>query len=149
MLDQILENDESQSLPARIDGLQVGTITGFDGAGFPLVSVPGLIETPIVAAAICDIATLEIGAQCGLMFQSGSPSSPVIMGMFTQPLVTLGNSSNVQIHQDENRYHQDDLSHLLTSLLIAGLHKGFPIHHRMKQSIFLCLLQKNHVLKES
>ena len=65
----------------------LGTLTGIDEAGSPLVDFPGNIKgVPIVAltTAVCDAAA--VGRGVALLFADGDPARPVILGLIHAPV---------------------------------------------------------------
>src|SRR5262245_23543417 len=66
----------------KTDGVAVGQIVGFkDNGATPLVIYPGQPGTAAIAArAIVDLHGEHIGHDVALMFESGDPMSPIVMG---------------------------------------------------------------------
>jgi hypothetical protein len=73
--------------PARIDGVVTGTLIGFRDEGqTPLVLYPGQPGSAANAAAtIIDLHGAHVGRQVALMFESGDPRRPMIMGLLRNP----------------------------------------------------------------
>lgn len=74
---------------ALIHGVLVGVLHDFDAAGQPRIVVPGRMETPRVARAICALSPGQEGRQCALLFEGGDPVRPLIMGVLQDPVITL------------------------------------------------------------
>jgi hypothetical protein len=71
---------------ARIDGVVIGILIGFD-AGLPLVVFPGnLQETAISARSLTDLNSAMIGTEVALLFQEGDPGKPLIVGRIVDPM---------------------------------------------------------------
>ncbi|HKX27933.1 MAG TPA: DUF6484 domain-containing protein [Blastocatellia bacterium] len=66
----------------RIHGIVTGTLTGFDEAGSPLVTaVEAAISIPIAARSVVALSDREFGRELVLMFDSGDPRRPIVMGV--------------------------------------------------------------------
>lgn len=72
-----------------IHGVLVGVLHDFDESGQPRIVVPGRMETPSVARAICPLSPGQEGSQCALLFEGGDPARPLIMGVLQEPVLTL------------------------------------------------------------
>ena len=93
---------QSSNESAKIDGLLIGSICEINANGLPVVTVPSVIDRA-VAQTVCDISKLKIGDQCALMFQSGAPNSPVILGVLQQPVITLGSPDPISFEQSDDK----------------------------------------------
>ncbi|MGI9419077.1 MAG: DUF6484 domain-containing protein [Geminicoccaceae bacterium] len=75
---------------ARIDGVVIGVLMGFDDDGAPLVVFPGNAEDEAIAARTTAALTSEdVGADVALMFEQGDPRRPLIMGRLLHPDVEI------------------------------------------------------------
>lgn len=72
-----------------IHGVLVGVLHDFDAAGQPRIVVPGRMEVPRTARAICALSPGQEGRQCALLFEGGDPARPLIMGVLQEPVITL------------------------------------------------------------
>lgn len=80
----------------------LGTLTGIDTQGRPLVDYPvNPAGQPLAAVSTLGIAKQYIGRQVALLFANGDPASPVIMGLIHSPLDALLESYEVALPQDE------------------------------------------------
>ena len=68
----------------------IGSLTGIDAQGQPLVAYPGSpAAQPIVAMSTLGITHQHAGRQVALLFANGDPQKPVIMGLIHSPLHDL------------------------------------------------------------
>lgn len=76
---------------AQIPGeLVIGTVSGVNEEGSPLVSYPGSPSgAPVVALTTLAITRQQLGRSVALLFTSGNSSKPVIMGLIHEPLAAL------------------------------------------------------------
>src|SRR5215475_15685243 len=86
-LESVLTAGESNASSAAVstaktDGVVVGQIVGFkDDGATPLVIYPGQPGTAAIAArAIVDLYGEHIGHDVAIMFESGDPMRPIVMG---------------------------------------------------------------------
>ncbi|MFT3766881.1 MAG: DUF6484 domain-containing protein [Minicystis sp.] len=70
--------------PARIDGVVIGRVTGFDPAGAPLVAFAAA-PAPIAARAATAIGEGDVGREAALLFEGGDPAKPIVMGLLHAP----------------------------------------------------------------
>ena len=79
---------ETQVSPnSRIHGVLTGTLIGFKDEGqTPLVLYPGQPGSAALGAAtVVDVHGSHVGRQVALMFESGDPRRPLIMGLLRAP----------------------------------------------------------------
>jgi hypothetical protein len=70
----------------RIEGVVIGVFLGFDGEA-PLVVFPGNPrETALAARSLTELSSEMIGAEVALLFQSGDPNRPLIVGRIVDPM---------------------------------------------------------------
>lgn len=79
---------------ARIDGVMIGEIAGFDGDGEVLVTFPGIPGgAPLRARCAAPLTGDEAGRQVALQFERGDPRRPLLMGMIHRPDPTRGGAA--------------------------------------------------------
>ena len=79
LLDSVVENTEKV---ARVDGVVVGKLTGFNAAGLPLVDFYlNALSSPVQARAVLELTEAHAGHQVALMFEESDPRRPIIMGL--------------------------------------------------------------------
>ncbi|MFK7767236.1 MAG: DUF6484 domain-containing protein [Mariniblastus sp.] len=109
MIDKMLDQEASkipthvegsQVQTRRIDGLLIGSICDVNADGYPVVTIPGVVERA-TAQTVCDVSTIKIGDQCAMMFQAGSPDAPVILGVLQQPVIALGSTDPISYQQTD------------------------------------------------
>ena len=77
------EARESQAIetPARIDGVLIGQLVGFDAEGLALVDWPGCpISGGQKARVMAAMTPNDVGRRAALLFEGGDPAKPVVMG---------------------------------------------------------------------
>jgi hypothetical protein len=91
--------------PTRIDGVVTGTLIGFRDEGqTPLVLYPGQPGSAAnTAASIIDLHGAHVGRQVALMFESGDPRRPMIMGLLRNPQAWPLAGQPVEIDSDGER----------------------------------------------
>ncbi|PKM46539.1 MAG: hypothetical protein CVV05_02355 [Gammaproteobacteria bacterium HGW-Gammaproteobacteria-1] len=68
----------------------IGSLTGIDAKGQPLVLYPGIpAAQPIAAISTLGLTHQHTGRQVALLFANGDPQKPVIMGLIHSPLHDL------------------------------------------------------------
>jgi hypothetical protein len=78
-----------EKVSERIDGVVIGQFLGFDG-GVPLVVYPGNPDEEAQAAkSLTTLSPDMIGSQVALLFESGDPSKPLIVGRIVEPVKAL------------------------------------------------------------
>ena len=76
----------SKQAPARIDGVVIGTLVGFDGQGAPLVAFPGNPNPAgLPARSTVGLQAGDLGCQLALVFENGAPARPVVIGRIVDP----------------------------------------------------------------
>jgi hypothetical protein len=74
---------------ARIHGVVIGQVVGWDSEGQVLVHYPGIpSEQPLPARATATLDASAIGRDVALMFVQGDPLQPVLMGLIERPGAT-------------------------------------------------------------
>lgn len=94
-----------QAAPQRFDGVLTGVLIGFNHDGrTPLVLYPGQPGTAAIAAATTvDLYGAHIGRQLVLMFESGDPARPIVMGLLRsrqQPWPLAPQPGQVEVEAD-------------------------------------------------
>ena len=70
----------------RLDGVVIGVLMGFDGAGSPLVVFPGnRSEAAIPARTMAELGPDDMGCEVALLFEGGDPSNPLVIGRLLRP----------------------------------------------------------------
>ena len=81
------ETGPPPSVP-KIDGVVIGTLTGFQNSGEPLVDFPANIsKKPLPARTTAALDKNEIGREVALLFEGGNPNKPLVVGLIEQPEV--------------------------------------------------------------
>ncbi len=93
-----------RSVSNRFDSPIVGTLTGFDDDGLPLVDFPGNPATAITARSTMDApAPVQsgqsdwIGARVVLIFENGDPTLPIITGFVHKQLRPAAREGAVRV----------------------------------------------------
>lgn len=83
-----LETETTQSLSGISPGeIIIGTLTGIDEQGCPLVNYSGnSSDEPQVAVTTVGVDHQQLGRQVALLFANSDPQSPVIIGLIHSPL---------------------------------------------------------------
>lgn len=94
--------DTPPSSPAIAPGeIVIGSLTGIDGQGQPLVDYPeNPTGQPLVAISTLGITGVHIGRNVALLFAKGDPQCPVIMGLIHSPLHDLIVSYDPTVHEN-------------------------------------------------
>ncbi|MCE9529809.1 MAG: DUF6484 domain-containing protein [Planctomycetes bacterium] len=77
---------ETHVAPPRIDGIVIGVLSGFTSAGLPCVEYPGNAGGERTALSTVALASRDQGREVALMFESGEPSKPIILGLIHHPV---------------------------------------------------------------
>src|SRR5262245_14480602 len=86
-----------------IHGVVTGTLTGFDEAGSPLVTaVEPALAAPVAARSIVALSDRELGREVVLMFESGDPSRPIVMGVI-EPVADQRPARDLSVKLDGER----------------------------------------------
>jgi hypothetical protein len=86
VLELLLAGEESVSPAGAHGGVTIGTITGFDAAGRPLVTLsagPPGEERP--ARSTVPLRRNQLGVEVVLAFEGGHTERPIIMGLLVAP----------------------------------------------------------------
>lgn len=76
--------------PARIDGVVIGTLRGFDAGGSPCVDFPGNASGELPARSTVALSPDDRGREVAIMFEAGDPRKPLVLGLIHHPVpVTL------------------------------------------------------------
>ena len=71
---------------ARLDGIVIGVLAGFNDTGVPLVVFPGSAATGGVSARSSALLSRDdVGREVALMFENGDPDCPLIIGRIQHP----------------------------------------------------------------
>ena len=74
--------------PARIDGVVIGMLVDLPTHEAPLVTFPGNPEdAPLPARATSPLAREDIGREVAMLFESGDPGRPLIIGRIHHPVL--------------------------------------------------------------
>ena len=98
---------------ARIDGVVIGVVVGFTAAGAPIVDYPGNAALePLEARSVVTLGDAHIAREVALLFESGDPRRPMVMGVVQQlapidveltPVESEAAASPVEIKRDGYR----------------------------------------------
>lgn len=73
----------------RLDGVVIGVLLGFGGAGEPLVVFPGnRREEAAAARSIAALSPDDVGHEVALLFEGGDPARPLVIGRLLHPVQT-------------------------------------------------------------
>ena len=88
LLELLLAHDTTVSPPlaGRIDGVVVGRVASVDTLGTVCVTFAGAPEHGFAARATTPISEEDQGREVALMFESGDPRRPIVMGKIVSPL---------------------------------------------------------------
>jgi hypothetical protein len=97
----VFHQDEPTTSPSIVPGeIIIGSVTGIDGQGQPLVDFPeNTSGQSLVAISTLGITAVHIGRNVALLFAKGDPLSPVIMGLIHSPLHDLIVSYDANSHE--------------------------------------------------
>lgn len=110
--DQSLTHGDENSNSMPLSEIIIGTFSGLDNKGNPLVdfALNGSTE-PVVAISTVALNQQYIGRQVALLFDRGNPEKPVVIGIIHNPLQELIDnfeSSSVENSiSEENPYEMD------------------------------------------
>jgi hypothetical protein len=95
-----------QASMERLDGVVIGVLLGFTAEGAPLVIFPGnRAEAAIAARATCVLAPGDVGRELALLFESGDPARPLVIGRVLRPenVEPAAASRTVEVVRDGER----------------------------------------------
>ncbi len=109
LLDDLLAVEPDTTLLERgpsepkLTGVVVGTFAGHNSEGFPQVDYPGNpTATPLIARITVDPADLSAGRDVALMFESGDPRRPILLGVIQHPPVKCDSSNGLPADSHDN-----------------------------------------------
>lgn len=71
--------------PTRIDGVVIGVLVGLGEGGAAMVDYPGNPSPdPLAARSVVTLGDAEIAREVALLFESGDPMRPMVMGVVQQ-----------------------------------------------------------------
>lgn len=74
----------------KLDGVLIGTLTGWSHAGVPLVDFPGNpARAPVEARTTVALQQDASGREVALLFEGGDPSRPICVGLLRETGTTL------------------------------------------------------------
>ena len=86
MIEALPESGETGTSAARLDGVIIGVLAGFDDNGHPLVAFPGnAIQTGCPARSSATLSREDVGREVALLFEQGDPARPLIIGRIQHP----------------------------------------------------------------
>jgi hypothetical protein len=72
--------------PDHLPSVVIGTLTGFDARGVPLVTGPfDARHGPWPARSLVALASSDVGRAVALMFEGGDPAKPLVIGLVQEP----------------------------------------------------------------
>lgn len=72
--------------PARIDGIVVGTLSGFDDNGQPCVAFPSRDAEALPARSTVTLTPGDRWREVAIMFEGGDPRKPIVIGLIHHPV---------------------------------------------------------------
>jgi hypothetical protein len=102
---------EHQKLPKtsekmKIDGVMIGVFLSINEAGEPLVAFPGNpSETAVPARSTTILEKEDVGKQIALLFESGDPAKPLIIGKIHHPNLEKMASKDQPINPEIDSEH--------------------------------------------
>jgi hypothetical protein len=75
-----MEKKKTRALP-RIEGVVIGTLLELDVIGSPRVDYPGNRAGALPARSLAALDSGKVGREVALMFESGDPSKPILLGV--------------------------------------------------------------------
>ena len=101
LLDELIKG--SGSLP-KLDGLVIGTLTGWSDDGEPLVHFEGSPRgESVTARTTTPLDGAEPGAEVALLFAGGDPQVPVVLGSLAKPRPRNSLDEHVRVELDGER----------------------------------------------
>ena len=76
----------SAANPPRIDGIVIGRLGAFDAGGSPTIDYPGNVPGLLSARSTVSLSPADCGREVALMFESGDPRKPIILGLIHHPV---------------------------------------------------------------
>lgn len=88
-LDNLIQRPRTKHVvtPEKVDGIVIGTLSGFSESGDALVEVEELGLINIAAQALIEIDESQIAQPVALGFQGGNPFRPIVLGFLHQPAI--------------------------------------------------------------
>jgi hypothetical protein len=102
---------ESETEAAKIEGVVVGFLTGFDANGSPLVDfLPNRTGADVIAHDTVPLNRSHVGREVALLFDQGNPRRPIVIGLMWGPRRTavetlVGRSTNRSVKATTNGDH--------------------------------------------
>ena len=82
---------------ARLDGVVVGTLVGWDEKGQPLVDYPGSpVAAPLPARTTVTLDGGHEGREVALLFEGGDPLRPLLLGLIQNPQSVLAHAGKAR-----------------------------------------------------
>ncbi|MEZ4297946.1 MAG: DUF6484 domain-containing protein [Polyangiaceae bacterium] len=90
-------------LAARVDGVVVGRIAGFEPDGSPRVTFSGAPAAGFPARSTTPLSPDDEGREVALLFESGDPHRPIVMGKMVSPLAPASGDAATEAAADGKR----------------------------------------------
>jgi hypothetical protein len=94
----------------RIDGVVIGTLTGFDPSGGPAVEFQGMAsDHPLPARSVAPLGSDTVGRPVALLFEGGDPRRPLVLGLLHQPAAAPAREPEPEPEPERHRLREAEI----------------------------------------